>query len=92
MAGAVPVFLIRNMGFDSKTTWIIFGVSTLVALILQHVFKIGKILFGIWGCAAVGILCYIFRDSSPYNARIMTAGVGIIIAAVMNFCFWMLED
>ncbi len=92
MAGAVPVFLFRNMGFEAKTTWIIFAVSALVAFIIQHMFKIGKILLGIWGCVAVGILCYLFRDSCPYNARIVTAGVGMAIAAVMNFCFWILEE
>ena len=54
--------------------------------------KIGKVLLGIWGCMVVGILCYLFRDNSPYNIRIVTAGVGVIIAAVMNFGFWMLEE
>ncbi|WP_022765356.1 hypothetical protein [Butyrivibrio sp. XPD2006] len=92
MAGAVPIFLTRNMGLDEKTSWIIFGVAALVAFILQHMFKIGKILLGIWGCVAVGILCYLFRDSSPYTTRIITAGVGMVIAVVMNFGFWMLED
>ncbi len=92
MAGAVPVFLIRNMGFETKTSWIIFGATALVAFIIQHLFKIGKILLGIWGCVAVGILCYLFRDGCPYNTRVITAVVGIIIAVVMNFCFWMLEE
>ena len=92
MAGAVPVFLIRNMGFETKTSWIIFGVTTLVVFILQHMSKIGKILFSIWGCVAVGIICYLFRDSSPYNTRMITAGVGMAIAAVMNFGFWILVD
>ena len=85
MAGAVPVFLIRNMGFETKTYWIIFAVTAIIAFIIQHMFKIGKVLFGIWGCVAVGILCYIFRDSSPYNTRIITAGVGMAVAVVMNF-------
>ena len=92
MAGVVPVFLIRDMGIETKTSWIIFGVTTLIAFIFQHMFKIGKILLGIWGCVAVGILCYLFRDSSPYNTRIITAGVGMIIAAVMNMGFWVLEE
>lgn len=47
---------------------------------------------GIWGCIAVGILCYLFRDSSPYNARLMAAGIGMGIAAAMNAVFWMLEE
>ena len=92
MAGAVPVFLTRNMGFEAKTSWILFGVTAIVAFIIQHMFTIGKILLGIWGCMAVGILCYLFRDNSPYSIRIVTAGVGMIIAAVMNIGFWMLEE
>lgn len=87
----MPAFLTRNMGFDAKTSWIIFGVTVLVAFAIQHMFKIGKILLGIWGCVAVGILCYLFRDSSPYTTRIMTAGVGMVIAAAMNLGFWMIE-
>ena len=85
MAGAVPVFLIRNMGFETKTSWIIFGATALVAFIIQYMFKIGKVLLGIWGCVAVGILCYIFRNSSSNNTRIITAVVGMAIAVVMNF-------
>lgn len=50
------------------------------------------IVLGIWGCIAVGILCYLFRDSSPYNARLMAAGIGMGIAAAMNAVFWMLEE
>ena len=92
MAGAVPVFMVRNMGLDARTTWIIFGVSALLAFVLQHMFRFGKIVLGIWGCIAVGILCYLFRDSSPYNARLMAAGIGMVIAAVMNAVFWMMED
>ncbi|SFC55546.1 hypothetical protein [Butyrivibrio sp. YAB3001] len=92
MVGAVPAFLIRNMGFETRTSWIIFGATALMAFIIQHMFKIGKVLFGIWGCLAVGILCYLFRDSSPYNTRMITAGVGMAIAAVMNFGFWMFEE
>ena len=92
MAGAVPVFMVRNMGLDARTTWIIFGVTALLAFVLQHMFRIGKIVLGIWGCIAVGILCYLFRDSSPYNARLMAAGIGMGIAAAMNAVFWMMED
>ena len=66
--------------------------TVLLAFVLQHMFKIGKIVLGIWGCIAVGILCYLFRDSSPYNARLMAAGIGMVIAAVMNAVFWMLEE
>ena len=90
MAGAVPVFMVRNMGLDARTTWIIFGVTALLTFVLQHMFRIGKIVLGIWGCIAVGILCYLFRDSSPYNARLMAAGIGIVIAAVMKAVFWMM--
>ena len=35
---------------------------------------------------------YLFRDSSPYNARLMAEGIGMVIAAVMNVVFWMLEE
>ena len=92
MAGAVPVFLFRNMGFEKKTSWIIFGITALMAFIIQHLFKIGKILIGIWGCVAVGIFCYLFRGGSSYNIRVITAYVGMVIAGVMNLGFWLLEE
>ncbi|MBO5620421.1 MAG: hypothetical protein J5959_02185 [Butyrivibrio sp.] len=91
LAGAAAVFMIRNMGLEARTTWTIFLVTIAIAFVLQHMFKIGKIILGIWGCMAVGILCYLFRDSCPYNVRLMSAGIGMVIAAVMNAVFWVLE-
>ena len=32
--GAIPVFLVREQGFDKKTNLIIFGIAVLLALII----------------------------------------------------------
>ena len=92
MAGTVPVFIVRNMGLDTKTNWIIFGLTVLIAFAIQHLFNAGKIVLGIWGSIAVGILCYLFRDGSPYNERHIIAGIGAVIAAAGNVVFWMTEE
>ena len=42
--GVIPVFLVRNKGFDKMTNWIIFGIAVLLALVIQHMFTIAKIL------------------------------------------------
>lgn len=86
--GAIPVFLTRNMGLDTKTTWIIFGVTAVTALILQHVLKIFRIICGIWGCISVGILCYLFTSGAAMKTQIITVIIGVAIALFLNIGGW----
>ncbi len=87
--GAIPVFLTRNMGLDTKTTWIIFGVTAVTALILQHVLKIFRIICGIWGCISVGILSYLFTSGVSTRTQIITVVVGVVLAFFLNLGFWL---
>ena len=89
--GAIPVFLTRNMGLDAKTTWIIFGVTALTALILQHALKIARIICGIWGCISVGILCYLFTAGVSMRTRTIVMAVGVGIAIFHNLGFGIKE-
>lgn len=86
--GAIPVFLTRNKGLDTKTTWIIFGVTALTALILQHALKIARIICGIWGCIFVGILCYLFTSGAAMKTQIITVIIGVAIALFLNIGGW----
>jgi hypothetical protein len=45
--GAIPVFQTRNMGLDAKTTWIIFGVTVVIALIILMLNSIAIIIISI---------------------------------------------
>ena len=61
-AGFIPLFLTRNMGLDSKTCLIIYGVTVIATLILEHCFTIAKIMGSIIGCLVVAFLCYELSD------------------------------
>ena len=87
--GAIPVFLTRNMGLDTKTTWIIFGVTAVTTLVLQHALKVARIICGIWGCISVGILCYLFTSGVSSKTQIITVVVGVAIALFLNLGFWL---
>lgn len=87
-AGFIPLFLTRNMGLDKKTCLIIYGVTVLVTLVLEHFFTIAKILGSIIGCLAIAFLCYELSDVAPMNTRMIITGVGTVIAIILNIRFW----
>ena len=87
-AGFIPLFLTRNMGLDSKTSLIIYGVTVIVTLVLEHCFTIAKILGSIIGCLVVAFLCYEFSDVTPMNTRLIITGVGTVITILLNIRFW----
>lgn len=87
-AGFIPLFLTRNMGLDSKTSLIIYGVTVIVTLVLEHCFTIAKILGSIIGCLVVAFLCYELSDATPMNTRLIITGVGTVITILLNIRFW----
>ena len=87
-AGFIPLFLTRNMGLDSKTCLIIYVVTVIVMLILEHCFTIAKILGSIIGCLVVAFLCYELSDVTPMNTRLIITFVGTFITILLNIRFW----
>ncbi|MBQ6408559.1 MAG: hypothetical protein IJJ64_11050 [Butyrivibrio sp.] len=87
-AGFIPLFLTRNMGLDSKTCLIIYVVTVIVTLILEHCFTIAKILGSIIGCLVVAFLCYELSDVTPMNTRLIITCVGTVITILLNIRFW----
>lgn len=85
---ALPLFLTRNMGLDSKTCMIIYGVTVIATLVLEHCFTIAKILGSIIGCLVVAFLCYELSDVTPMNTRLIITGVGTVITILLNIRFW----
>ena len=87
-AGFIPLFLTRNMGLDSKTCLIIYGVTVITTLILEHCFTIAKIMGSIIGCLVVAFLCYELSDVTPMNTRLIITCVGTVITILLNIRFW----
>ena len=87
-AGFIPLFLTRNMGLDSKTCLIIYVVTVIVTLILEHCFTIAKILGSIIGCLVVAFLCYELSDVTPMNTRLIITCVGTVITILLNIRLW----
>ena len=86
--GAIPVFLVREQGFDKKTNLIIFGIAVLLALIIQHMFTIAKILASVISCVAIAFLCSIWKCYDSRHAQLTVVVVGTIIAAIWNLQYW----
>ncbi|WP_026513581.1 hypothetical protein [Butyrivibrio sp. LB2008] len=86
--GAIPVFLVREQGFDKKTNLIIFGIAVLLALIIQHMFTIAKILASVISCVAIAFLCAIWKSYDSRHAQLTVVVIGTIIAAIWNLQYW----
>ena len=86
--GAIPVFLVRNQGFDKKTNWIIFWIAVLLALVIQHMFTIVKILASIISCMAMAFLCSIWRNYDSTQTQVIVTTIGAIIAVIWNLQYW----
>ena len=86
--GVIPVFLVRNKGFDKMTNWIIFGIAVLLALVIQHMFTIAKILASVISCVAIAFLCSIWKSYDSRHAQLTVVAIGTIIAAIWNLQYW----
>ena len=67
---------------------IIYGVTVIFTLILEHCFTIAKILGGIIGCLVVAFLSYELSYVTPMNTRLIITGVGTVITILLNIRFW----
>ena len=86
--GVIPVFLVRNKGFDKMTNLIIFGIAVLLALVIQHMFTIVKILASVISCVAIAFLCAIWKSYDSRHAQLTVVVIGTIIAAIWNLQYW----
>ena len=86
--GVIPVFLVRNKGFDKMTNWIIFGIAVLLALVIQHMFTIAKILASVISCVAIAFLCSIWKNYDSRHAQLTVVAIGTIIATIWNLQYW----
>ena len=86
--GVIPVFLVRNKGFDKMTNWIIFGIAVLLALVIQHMFMIAKIFASVISCVAIAFLCSIWKSYDSRHAQLTVVAIGTIIAAIWNLQYW----
>ena len=86
--GVIPVFLVRNKGFDKMTNWIIFGIAVLLALVIQHMFTIAKILASVISCVTIAFLCSIWKSYDSRHAQLTVVAIGTIIAAIWNLQYW----
>ena len=86
--GAIPVFLVRNQGFDKKTNLIIFGIAVLLALVMQHMFTVVKILASVISCVAIAFLCSIWKNYDSRHAQLTIVAIGTIIATIWNLQYW----
>ena len=89
LLGLVPIYLTRDMGLDKKTCWIIFGITALVSLLLQHTFLVAKLIGAGMSCFAAAFICRIIvRDYAPqYDIHVVMA-IGAAITAIWNIIFW----
>ena len=86
--GVIPVFLVRNKGFDKMTNWIIFGITVILALVIQHMFTIAKILASVISCVTIAFLCSIWKIYDSRHAQLTVVAIGTIIAAIWNLQYW----
>ena len=86
--GVIPVFLVRNKGFDKMTNWIIFGITVILALVIQHMFTIAKILASVISCVTIAFLCSIWKIYDSRHAQLTVGAIGTIIAAIWNLQYW----
>lgn len=88
MLGGLAQVITRNMELTSTSRWILFLAIFIICELVQHVSKIGRIVFTIFSVYAAGMLSTMFmpRDTRPEAIKI--AFIWMIVALVLNVIRW----
>ena len=88
MLGGLAQVFTRNMELTSTSRWILFLAIFIICELVQHVSKIGRIVFTIFSVYAAGMLSTMFmpRDTRPEAIKI--AFIWMIVALVLNVIRW----
>lgn len=88
MLGGLAQFFTRNMELTSASRWLLFFAIFIICELVQHVSKIGRIVFTIFSVYAAGMLSTIFmsRDTRPEIIKI--AIIWMFVSLVLNAIRW----
>jgi hypothetical protein len=86
-SGMVQI-LTYKQEITSSVRWIMFFGIFFVCLVLQHAFKVGRIIFTIFSIVAFGFLAAIWKEYGSTMAQLTAVGVWMLIAGILNFVSW----
>ena len=88
LISTLPMILLKDQVWNWKMNLGIYIAIAFVIFVMEHTFSAVRLLCSIFGCFVVGLICYGIRIHDPLNVRIITMGIGFLIAAIMNRVNW----
>lgn len=86
-SGMIQLLTIKQE-ITTPVRWIMFLGIFLVCLILQHTFKVGRIIFTVFSVLVFGILGYAWKDYDTKMAQYLAMAVWMLVASVLNYVRW----
>ena len=88
----VPLLYAISKGYDGRICLAAFIISSLIAFFLQKYFAIARIICGIFTCFVVVFFCWDFRQHDTMQIKLITMGIGLVVAAFLNIRFWYVKE
>ena len=86
-SGLIQLLTIKQP-IDTPVRWIMFLGIFLVCLILQHSFKIGRIIFTVFSVLVFGLLGYMWKEYDSKASQYLAMAVWMLVAGVLNYVRW----
>ena len=85
LASILVQLLTINIDINSTFRWLMFFGDLIVCLIIQGVFKIGRIAFAIFSICIAGILAYMWKTYDSRQVQLTTVAICMCVVGLFNY-------
>lgn len=85
LASILVQLLTINIDINSTFRWLMFFGVLIVCLIIQGVFKIGRIAFAIFSICVAGILGYMWKTYDSRTAQLTAVTIWMSVVGLLNY-------
>ncbi len=85
LASILVQLLTLNMNINSGFRWLMFFGVLIACLVIQGVFKIGRILFAVFSILVAGLMAYIWKDYDSSTTQLTITAVAMCVVGVLNY-------
>lgn len=88
LAGIVVELATYQVDITTGWRWAMFIGIFGVCFILQHVFKVARIVASVFSVIIIGLIGYMWRNDIAEAQRNIIMLICMLVAAALNFCSW----
>lgn len=85
LASILVQLLTINNAWSSSFRWLLFIGVVIICLVIQGVFKIGRIAFAIFSILIAGILGYMWKTYDSRSAQLMACAIWMSVVGLLNY-------